>query len=269
MTREGSDAAIVLTEMVDDVLLVTLNRPEAMNALSVALSHELTRTIHRAAQDDVRAVVITGAGKGFCAGADLREERTGDVATEGLRVTYHPLVLGLVALEKPVIAAINGPVVGAGLAIVLASDVRIGSPNALFVPAFGAIGLVPDSGVGYLAQRVLGDAAALRWLASGARIDATGAEERGLLDRVADDPVAAAIAEARELAAVPGRAYGLTKRLLWTHGRRLLAEHLDAEIALQQLAVDDPARAAARRRVASGLGAEEKISANADRKEER
>lgn len=248
-----TNGQLVLTELVDGVLLITLNRPDALNALSVSLSHELTRVLHRAAHDDVRAVVVTGAGKGFCAGADLREQRTGDVATEGLRATYHPLVLALVALEKPVLAAVNGPVVGAGLAIALATDVRVGAAQALFVPAFGAIGLIPDSGVGYLAQRVLGDAAALRWLASGRRIDADEAKHLGLLDALAEDPVAEAMAQARELASLPGRAYGLTKRLMWADGRRRLAEQLDLEVELQQAAVADPARAAARQRVASRL----------------
>lgn len=249
-----SNEQLVVTELVGEVLLITLNRPAALNALSVGLSHELTRVLHRASENDVGAVVITGAGKGFCAGADLREQRTGDVATEGLRVTYHPLVLALVALEKPVIAAVNGPVVGAGLAIALAADVRIGAQQALFVPAFGAIGLIPDSGVGYLTQRVLGDAAGLRWLTSGRRIEADEAKTIGLLDELADDPVAAAVAQASELAGSPGRAYGLTKRLMWSDGRRRLAEQLDLEVELQQLAVADPARAAARERVASRLG---------------
>lgn len=269
MTGVDAEAPLVLTDLVDGILLVTLNRPRAMNALSVALSHELTRTIHRAAQHDVRAVVITGAGKGFCAGADLREKRTGDVATEGLRVTYHPLVLALVALEKPVIAAINGPVVGAGLAIALAADVRVGSPGAQFIPAFGAIGLVPDSGVGYLAQRVLGDAAALRWLTSGQRMDAETAHARGVLELISEDPVADAMEEARVLAAVSGRAYALTKRILWLEGRRLLAEYLDIEIELQQLAVADPERAAARERVASGLSTTETTSAKAEGRADR
>lgn len=245
---------VVLTELTDGILLVTLNRPDAMNSLSIELSHELTRTWLRAAQPDVRAVVITGAGRGFCAGADLRQKRTGDVAVEGLRVTYHPMVTSLVALEKPVVAAVNGPVAGAGLAIALAADVRIAAPTAAFVPAFGAIGLIPDSGVGYLAARVLGESAALAWLASGRRFSADDARERGLVDTIADDPVGDAVETARSLAAVPGRAYGLTKRIMWLDGRRRLAEYLDAEIELQQIAVSDPERQRARESVTSRLG---------------
>jgi 2-(1,2-epoxy-1,2-dihydrophenyl)acetyl-CoA isomerase len=249
------DEQIVLTRLEDGILVVTLNRPAAMNALSVELSFALTRVFTRAAQPDVRAVVVTGAGRGFCAGADLRDTRTGDVAREGLRATYHPMVLALTALEKPVVAAVNGPAAGAGLALVLGADARVAAPTAKLVPAFAAIGLVPDSGVGYLAARVLGEAQALRWLAGAAPMPAEEALARGVFEAVVDDPVPAAIALAAQLAAVPGRAYGLTKRMLWAEGRRRLAANLDLEVELQQLAVSDPERAAARARVAENLGA--------------
>ncbi|KQZ85230.1 hypothetical protein ASD56_02385 [Microbacterium sp. Root166] len=245
---------IVLTSLEDGVLVVTLNRPEAMNALSVALSHELTRTLARAAQPDVRAVVLTGAGRGFCAGADLRDTRTGDVAREGLRATYHPMVLALTALEKPVIAAVNGPVAGAGLALALAADARIAAPAAKLVPAFATIGLVPDSGVGYLAARVLGEARALRWLAGGEPMLADEALACGVFEAIADAPVPPAVALATRLASTPGRAYGLTKRMLWAEGRRLLAANLDVEVDLQHLAVSDPQRAAARARAVDDMG---------------
>lgn len=243
-----NDEQVVLTELTDGVLIVTLNRPSARNALSLEMSRQLVRVWERAATHDVRAVVVTGAGGGFCSGADLRDVRTGDVASEGLRVTYHPMVQGLVALEKPVIAAVNGAAAGAGLSLVLAADARIGSSDAVFVPAFGAIGLIPDSGVGYLAQRVLGEAAALRWLTSGRRLSSREALEMGLIESIEEDPVAAAVAIARELADVPGRAYGLTKRIMWAHGRSSLARYLDLEVELQQLAVQDPERAKARER---------------------
>ncbi|MCR2799326.1 enoyl-CoA hydratase-related protein [Microbacterium sp. zg-Y818] len=245
---------IVLTRLEEGVLVVTLNRPAAMNALSVALSLELTRVFARAAQSDVRAVVLTGAGRGFCAGADLRDARTGDVARESLRATYHPMVLALIALEKPVVAAVNGPAAGAGLALLLAADARIAAPAAKLVPAFATIGLVPDSGVGYLAARVLGYARALRWLAGGEPMLADEALARDVFEAVVDEPLPAAVALAKRLAAVPGRAYGLTKRMLWVEGRRLLATNLDLEVDLQQLAVSDPERAAARARVAENMG---------------
>ena len=245
---------IVRTSLEDGILVVTLNRPEAMNALSVALSHELTRTLARAAEPDVRAVVVTGAGRGFCAGADLRDTRTGDIARESLRVTYHPVVLALTSLEKPVVAAVNGPAAGAGLALLLAADARIGSPTAKLVPAFATIGLVPDSGVGYLASRVVGDAAALRWLAGGEPMLADDACARGVYESVVDEPIPHAVELAARLASVPGRAYGLTKRMLWAEGRRLLAVNLDLEVELQQLAAADPERAVARARAVENMG---------------
>jgi len=246
---------IVETTLTDGVLRITLNRPEVRNALSIALSHELVRAWERAAEADVRAVVVTGAGPAFCAGADLRDARVGDVATEGLRVTYHPVVLGLVALEKPVIAAVNGAAAGAGLALVFGADLRVASPDAALVPAFSAIGLVPDTGVGFLAGRVLGEAAAMTWLASGRRLSAAEASARGAVDEIADDPVARAQEIAAGLAAVPGRAYGLTKRMFWAQARAGLLANLDLETELQQLAAADPERAAARARVVSELAA--------------
>lgn len=249
------EQSLVTTNLADSVLLVTLNRPDAMNALSIALAHELTRTWARAAADDVRAVVVTGAGRGFCAGADLREARTGDVATEGLRATYHPHTLAYVALEKPVVAAVNGAAAGAGLSLVFGADVRIAAPGAKLVPAFSAIGLVPDSGVGFLAGRVMGEAAAMVWLASGRRLNAADALARGAVDEVADDPVARARELALELASVPGRAYGLTKRMFWAQARPGLLANLDTEMDLQQLAAADPQRARARAEIVSNLGA--------------
>lgn len=260
----SADEPVVLTALAEGILTVTLNRPAAMNSLSTELSHELTRTWQRATEADVRAVVITGAGRGFCAGADLREKRSGDIARESLRVTYHPLVLGLVGLEKPVIAAINGAVAGAGLAIALGADVRVASETAAFVPAFGAIGLIPDSGVGYLASRVLGESAALAWLTSGRKFTAAEAHQRGLVDSVVADPLAEALTVARTLAEVPGRAYGLTKRIMWTEGRRRLTEYLDNEIEYQQLAVNDPNRKRAREQVAARLGAAKNERQNDD-----
>lgn len=249
------ERALVTTELADGILLVTLNRPDAMNALSIALAHELTRTWARAAADDVRGVVVTGAGRGFCAGADLREARTGDIATEGLRATYHPHTLAYVALEKPVVAAVNGAAAGAGLSLVFGADVRIAAREAKLVPAFSAIGLVPDSGVGYLTGRVMGSSAAMVWLASGRRLSAADALARGAVDEIAEDPVTRAREVALELASVPGRAYGLTKRMFWAQARPGLLANLDTELDLQQLAAADPQRAAARAEIVSSMGA--------------
>ena len=129
------------------VLTITLNRPDVLNALNAATLKELEAALKAARADDVRAVVITGAGRGFCVGQDLTEfrEEAGDIGTR-LRGNYHPNIKAIRALEKPVIAAVNGAAAGAGLSLACACDLRIASDQATFVPAFVNIGLVPDSG---------------------------------------------------------------------------------------------------------------------------
>src|SRR2546430_7949077 len=129
------------------VLTVALNRPDVLNALNAATHRALAAALRDARADDVRAVVITGAGRGFCVGQDLTEfsEVPGDIA-DRLRGSFHPNTLALRALEKPVIAAVNGPAAGAGLSLACACDLRVASDSASFVPAFVNIGLVPDAG---------------------------------------------------------------------------------------------------------------------------
>ena len=130
------------------VLTITLNRPDVLNAFNARDARRARgRARGRRATPDVRAVVLTGAGRGFCVGQDLTEfrESAGDVA-DRLRATYHPNIRALRALEKPVIAAVNGPAAGAGLSLACACDIRIAADTASFVPAFIGIGLVPDSG---------------------------------------------------------------------------------------------------------------------------
>src|SRR5947199_6355242 len=138
------------------VQTITLNRPEVLNAFNRALHASLRDALKEARDPEVRAVVITGAGRGFCAGQDLKEfQEAGDVGTS-LRETYHPNVLAIRALEKPVIAAVNGACAGAGLSLACACDVRIAADTATFVPGFIGIGLVPDSGGSYFIHRLLG-----------------------------------------------------------------------------------------------------------------
>src|ERR687898_642250 len=143
------------------VLTITLNRPKVLNALTRETQKQLVGALKDARADDVRAVVLTGAGRGFCVGQDLTEfrEAAGDIAGR-LRGSYHPNILAIRALEKPVVAAVNGPAAGAGLSLACACDVRLASDEAIFVPAFINIGLVPDSGSTYLVRRLLGTARA-------------------------------------------------------------------------------------------------------------
>jgi 2-(1,2-epoxy-1,2-dihydrophenyl)acetyl-CoA isomerase len=221
------------------LLRITLNRPEVLNAFNAELHRALGAALEEARADDVRAVVVTGAGRGFCVGQDLTEfrEASGDIG-ERLRGNYHPNILALRALEKPVIAAVNGPAAGAGLSLAFACDLRIAADAATFVPAFVNIGLVPDSGCTYFVRRLLGTAGAFEWLASGRRLSAAEAHAWGLVSEVVEaDRLAARAAEAAaDLAALPTRGIAMTKRLLDHAEHTTLQEQLELEAQLQSVA---------------------------------
>ena len=221
------------------VLTITLNRPEVLNAFTSAVHKALAVALKEARSPDVRAVVVTGAGRGFCVGQDLTEfrEAAGDLGAR-LRSTYHPNILALRALEKPVLAAINGPAAGAGISLACACDLRIASDGATFVPAFINIGLVPDSGSTHFVRRLLGTARAFEWLASGRRLTAAEAHAWGLVSEVveADRLLGRAAELAAELAAMPTRGIGMTKRLLDHAERTTLEEQLELEAQLQAAA---------------------------------
>jgi 2-(1,2-epoxy-1,2-dihydrophenyl)acetyl-CoA isomerase len=221
------------------VLTITLNRPDVLNALDTATHRALRAALKEAGADDVRAVVLTGAGRGFCVGQDLNEfrEAAHDIA-EHLRRNYHPNVLAIRALEKPVLAAVNGPAAGAGMSIACACDIRIASDRATFVPAFVSIGLVPDSGGTFFVTRLLGYARAFEWLCSGRSLSAAEAHAWGLVSEVVDgDALLARVQElAAELAALPTRAIGMTKRLLNRAASATLDEQLEWEAQLQAAA---------------------------------
>ena len=178
------------------VLTITLNRPDVLNALNRSVHAGLAAGLERAKDPTIRAVVITGAGRGFCVGQDLQEfsAGAGDVA-DNLRRNYHRNVLAIRALEKPVIAAVNGPAAGAGLSLALACDIRIAADSASFVPAFINIGLVPDSGGTWLVRRLLGTTRAFEWLTTGRRLAGgrgarVGRGQRGRCRRRAHAPCA-------------------------------------------------------------------------------
>jgi 2-(1,2-epoxy-1,2-dihydrophenyl)acetyl-CoA isomerase len=221
------------------VLTITLNRPEVLNAFNGAMHRAIQDAYKEARAGEVRAVVVTGAGRGFCVGQDLTEfrESAGDIAHR-LRSTYHRTILGLRSLEKPVVAAVNGAAAGAGLSLALACDLRLAADYASFVPAFINIGLVPDSGCSHFAARLLGYARALEWLASGRRLTAAEAHAWGLVSEVVEgDRLAARAAElAAELAALPTRGIALTKRLLDHARTATLEEQLEREAQLQAAA---------------------------------
>jgi 2-(1,2-epoxy-1,2-dihydrophenyl)acetyl-CoA isomerase len=219
------------------VLTITLNRPDVLNALNASVHAGLRDALGQAASDpSIRAVVITGAGRGFCVGQDLQEFSAGggDVA-ENLRRNYHQNVLAIRALEKPVIAVVNGPAAGAGLSLALACDVRIASDAASFVPAFISIGLVPDSGGTWLARRLLGAAPAFEWFTTGRRLGADEARSWGLVSEVvrADELPERAREVAALFAAMPTRAVWETKRLLDAAETTTFAEQLELEAQTQ------------------------------------
>jgi len=221
------------------VLTITLNRPDVLNALDASMHEGLRLALERAAAPEIRAVVITGAGRGFCVGQDLKEfkEGAGDIG-ERLRSTFNRNVLSLRSLEKPVLAAVNGPAAGAGLALAAACDMRLAADNAVFVPAFITIGLVPDTGASYFLSRLLGYGRAFEWLATGKQLTAGDAHAWGFVTEVVEAGKLAdrAAAVAGELAALPTRAIGMTKRLLDRAGSGSLEEQLELEAQLQAAA---------------------------------
>ena len=226
-TRDGS------------VLTVTLNRPDVLNAFDNAMHDAFGAAIQEAADPDVRAVVLTGAGRGFCVGQDLNAFKDGgtDVG-ELLRTTFNPNVVALRTLEKPVIAAVNGAAAGAGLALACACDIRLAASSAVFVPAFVNVGLVPDTGATYVVSRLLGYSRAFEWLCSGRRLSAADAHAWGLVSEVVDDSrLRARTTEvATALAALPTRAIGMTKRLLEHAALSTLEDQLELEAELQTVA---------------------------------
>jgi 2-(1,2-epoxy-1,2-dihydrophenyl)acetyl-CoA isomerase len=221
------------------VLTITLNRPDVLNAFNSDMHRGLAGALKDARDAGVRAVVITGAGRGFCVGQDLTEfrEAPGDIGSR-LRGNYHPNIRAIRGLEKPVIAAVNGAAAGAGMSLACACDLRIAADSATFVPAFINIGLIPDSGGSYFVTRILGPARAFEWLASGRRLTAAEAHAWGLVSEVVDaDALRARAAElAGQLAELPTRGVGMTKRLLDHAVTATLDEQLEREAQLQAAA---------------------------------
>lgn len=227
VTREGA------------VQTIALNRPDVLNALNGAVHAALGAALKEARDPEVRAVVLTGTGRGFCVGQDLTEFREAPDVGRALRTTYRPNVLAIRTLEKPVIAAVNGPAAGAGLSLACACDIRIASDAAFFAPAFVSIGLIPDAGGTYFIGRLLGAARAFEWMSSGRRLSAAEAHAWGLVSEVVPaDGFEVRVAQyAAELAAQPTKAIGWNKRLFDSAGSATLEEQLELEAQLQTAAV--------------------------------
>jgi 2-(1,2-epoxy-1,2-dihydrophenyl)acetyl-CoA isomerase len=222
------------------VQTITLNRPDVLNSFNRALHAGLRSALREAGDVEVRAVVVTGAGRGFCAGQDLTEfGETTDIGG-ALRATYHPNILAIRSLEKPVIAAVNGVCAGAGLSLACACDIRLAADSAAFVPGFVGIGLVPDSGGTYFVHRLLGASRAFEWMSSNRRLTAAEAHAWGLVSEVVEtDRLPERAAElAAFYAGLPTRAIGMTKRLFDHADTATLDEQLALEAQLQAVATE-------------------------------
>lgn len=232
------------------VATITLNRPESLNALNAAMRRELLTAVKAAGRDDaVRAVVLTGSGRGFCSGADLRGGPGERSFRSVLTTEYNPLITAIRDLPKPMIAAVNGVAAGAGVSLAMACDLVYAADESRFILAFVRIGLVPDSGAIRSLVRALGRHRAAELAFTGDPLSASEAAATGLINGVvpADQLAAHATAVAKRLAEGPTRAIGLTKRLINQADGPDFGEGLALEAALQELAgrTDDHAEGVA------------------------
>ncbi len=239
---EGTlSVAAIRTETSDGILTITLDRPDALNAFDRAMKEELLSALKAAERDRaVRVLIITGAGRAFNAGQDLKERQepgAADLITE-LRTRYNPLILAMRRLEKPIIAAVNGVAAGAGCSLALACDLVIASEDARFLQAFSRVGLVPDTGSTWFLPRLMGYARAAEMTFLAEPMDAATAERLGLVNRVvpADRLMDEARALAERLAKSAPLSLALTKRALNRALGADLASQLDYEAQLQAVA---------------------------------
>jgi len=235
----------ILLDVADGVALVTLNRPEKLNAFNEQLNTDLKAAIKQVAGDAaIRCLMFTGAGRGFCAGADLSMRAmtlTDDGALDlghSLRKNYHPMMLALAELEKPIVAAVNGPCAGAGMSLAIAADIVIAGKSASFLQAFCNIGLVPDAGSTWFLPRQIGRARAAGMALLGEKLPAETAAEWGLIWKCVDDDklMAEAGAVARKLAAGPTKGLSLIRRALRQSWDNDFAQQLELEADLQRVA---------------------------------
>jgi 2-(1,2-epoxy-1,2-dihydrophenyl)acetyl-CoA isomerase len=229
----------VLTAVEGGVMTLTMNRPDVLNALSPAMLAGLGDALSAAKSDDaIRAIVLTGSGRGFCAGADLDSEemRTGRVdVSRMIRELYNPLVLTMRQCPKPIVAAVNGTAAGGGMSLALACDVVLAAESASFLQAFSRIGLIPDCGSTWLLPRIVGDVRARAMMLLADKIPAAEALRLGLVWQVYPDGALAGEARrcAARLAAMPTRALDLTKQALTQSTGNGLGDQLEVEALLQ------------------------------------
>jgi 2-(1,2-epoxy-1,2-dihydrophenyl)acetyl-CoA isomerase len=233
----------ILADIAQGVMRITLNRPDVLNSFNLDMSRELHEALDVArAEKGVRAVLLTGAGRGFCAGQDLSA-----VPLEGegkldlgiiVRQTYNPVINAIRKLDMPVICAVNGVAAGAGANLAIACDIVIASENASFIQSFSKIGLVPDTGGTFFLPRAIGLPLATALMMTGEKITAARAAEMGMIYKVvpADQLENESLTLARSLAQMPTKGLALTKRLLNASTSNDLAQQLEFEEEHQRLA---------------------------------
>jgi len=232
----------ILYQLDGGALTITLNRPESYNACNEQLTTDLQAALRQAEKDPaVRSIILTGAGKAFCSGQDLKEAPTPGTRrslADSLQRRYNPIVRKLATMPKPVIAAINGVAAGAGCSLALACDFKIAADNAYLLQAFINIGLVPDSGSSYFLVSTVGYSRAFEIASLGEKLPARLALEMGLINRVV--PAESLMEEARQLAERyaqgPTRAYGYIKKMLRRAENSSLEDALAYEVFMQEAA---------------------------------
>ncbi|TCW07783.1 2-(1,2-epoxy-1,2-dihydrophenyl)acetyl-CoA isomerase [Raoultella sp. BIGb0138] len=236
--------AFILSEVEQGVMTITLNRPDRLNSFNDLMHQQLAECLTQAERDDsVRCLLITGAGRGFCAGQDLNDRNvdpSGPAPDLGLSVErfYNPLVRRLAALPKPVIAAVNGVAAGAGATLALGCDIVLAARSANFVMAFSKLGLVPDCGGSWFLPRVAGRARAMGLALLGEKLSAEQAAQWGMIWQLVEDAELADTSRqlARHLASQPTFGLGLIKKALLASGTNTLDAQLDLERDYQRLA---------------------------------
>lgn len=231
----------ILLDIASGVAKITLNRPDKLNSFTDGMHAELKRAMQAILTDSsVRVLMITGAGRGFCAGQDLSErmmgnEESADVSSS-LEKNYNPLLKQLRALPYPVVCAVNGVAAGAGCNLVLACDIVIAARSASFIQIFSKIGLIPDAGGTYTLPRLVGTARAMAAAMLAEKVSAEQAAQWGMIWKCVDDDKLAGEADAlaRQLAGQATRALGLTKRAIYASSNNSFEQQLDLECALQR-----------------------------------
>jgi 2-(1,2-epoxy-1,2-dihydrophenyl)acetyl-CoA isomerase len=226
----------ILFDLTGGVARLTFNRPDRLNSFNTTMHAEVREALGRVACTDARVLVITGAGRGFCAGQDLGDRAVAPGGTavdlgESIEKNYKPLVLALRSLQMPIIAAVNGVAAGAGANIALACDLVIAARSANFVQAFSKLGLVPDSGGTWFLPRLIGTARAVGLTLLGEKLSAEQAAQWGLIWRCVEDAELSAVVDglATQLAAAPTRGLVRTKQALYEGWGRTLEQQLDIE----------------------------------------